>query len=220
MKSIEIIKKNYLFKGIHVDNLKEILTCLNAKSSFYKQREFVLLTGQKISFIGIVVSGKVVVEKEDKDGNRIIISEIPPGEMFGEAFACAGIEKSSVSVQAVEDSEVLLINYKKIITTCSSACIFHTKLIENMLELLARKLLMQNQRMEFVSKRTIREKLLSFFENQKKLSNSDKFTIPYNREQLADFLFVDRSALSRELGKMRHEGLIKFDKNKFELMYV
>ncbi len=218
MIDYQIIKKNELFRGIEDDNLKSILSCLSAKVLVYKKGEYVYMTGENINHIGILLKGQVVVLKEDEDGNTNILSEISQSEMFGEALACAEIEISSVSVQAVETSEILLIDYKKIIRTCSSACIFHTMLIENMLKILARKTIILNQKMEILSKKTIREKLMAFFALQKNIANSNVFTIPYNREQLSKYLYVDRSALSRELGKMRDEGLIRFKKNKFELI--
>ena len=218
MLDYQIIKKNELFKGIENNNLKSILSCLSAKVSVYKKGEYIYMAGENVYYIGILLKGQVVVLKEDENGNMNILSEISPGEMFGEALACAEIEISSVSVQAVETSEILLIDYKKIIKTCSSACTFHTLLIENMLKILARKTIMLNQKIEIVSKRTIREKLMTFLAIQKNITNSNVFTIPYNREQLSNYLYVDRSAMSRELGKMRDEGLIKFKKNRFEII--
>ena len=218
MKNIEIIKSNPLFKEIIENDLETMLSCLSAKQCFYNQNSFIFLTGESIHHIGIMMSGKIIITKEDGFGNRSIIAEVIPGEMFGEAFACSGIENSTVSVQAAADSVVLLIDYKRIVTTCSSACIFHTKLIENMLAILAKKVLMLNQKIGIVSKRTTREKLMAYFEIQKDRANSNKFTIPYNREELADFLFVDRSAMSRELCRMRDEGLIDFRKNRFEIL--
>jgi CRP-like cAMP-binding protein len=218
MKYFEVIKSNPLFKGIADNDIEVMLNCLSAANSIFEKGCFVVKACESITSIGILLSGKLAVLKDDVNGYRNIIAEITPGEMYGEAFACAGIEKSSVSVQASVDSEILLFNYRRIITTCSSACDFHSKLIENMLAILAEKILMLNQKMEFVSKRTTREKLLAFFEAQKRITNSNKFTISYNREQLADFLFLDRSSMSRELCKMRDDGLIKFDKNEFKIL--
>lgn len=220
MIDYQIITQNDLFNGIEGDNLKSILSCLSAKTSVFKKDEFIYMTGENVCFIGILLKGQLVVLKEDENGNMNILSEVSPSDMFGEALACAEIEISSVTVQAVEDSEILLIDYKKIIKTCPSACTFHTLLIENMLKILAKKTIMLKQKMEIISKRTIREKLMAFFAIQKNISNSNVFLIPYNREQLSNYLYVDRSAMSRELSKMRDEGLIKFKKNRFELIEI
>jgi CRP-like cAMP-binding protein len=129
---------------------------------------------------------------------------------------CAGIDRSPVTVQAAEDVEILFIDYKKIITTCPSACPFHARLIENMLKLVAKKNLMLNQKLEILSKRTTREKLLCFFDTQR--GSSQRFTIPFNREELARYLCVDRSAMSNELCKMRDDGIIRFRKNVFDVL--
>jgi CRP-like cAMP-binding protein len=218
LKYFEVIKDNPLFKGIKSNDLESMLKCLSVKYYSYQKNSFIILVGQKIPFVGIVLSGKLAIINEDRNGNENIINKLGIGEMFGEAFACAGLEKSTVSVQVIENSEVMLLDYKKIITSCTSACEFHTKLIDNMLAILAKKVLILNQKVEIISKRTTREKILAFLETQRDKASSNKFAIPYSREQLAKFLFVDRSSMSRELCKMRDDGLIKFNKNRFELM--
>lgn len=218
MNHLERIKQSSLFQGFSDSDLEHILKCLGAKNLRYRQREFIFHEGDSIERIGIVLSGKAVVIKDDEEGNRVIISEISPGSMFAEGFACARESKIDVSVMAAEESEILFIDYTKIAVTCPHTCDFHVKLIKNMLEILAKRIVMLNQKIEVISKRTIREKLLAYFEMQKRRAKSSKFTIPYNREQLAHFLFADRSAVSRELSKMREEGLIKFKKNRFELI--
>ncbi len=218
LKHIEVIKRNPLFGEISGNDLKKMLSCLSADYRSYKQNSFIFLAGEMLRHIGIVLSGKIIIIKEDGSGNRGIIAEVYPGEMFGEAFACSEISSSTVSAQAAVDSEVLLINYQRIFTSCTSACAFHTKMIENMMKILAKKVLILNQKVDIISKRTTREKLMAYFEIQKDNSKSNKFTIPFNREELADYLFVDRSAMSRELSRMRDERLIDFNKNKFELL--
>lgn len=213
-----VLSKSPLFHQIDKSDLQSMLKCLGVKKKECKKDSYILFPGESVEYMGIVMRGKVAVMKEDAQGNRNILSEFGPSEMFGGALAYLRSTKSPVSVVAIEDSEVLLIDNKRIVSTCSSACVFHTMLIKNMLEILAGEVLMLNQKLDVISKRTTREKLLTFLQSQKNLSNSNPFTIAYNREQLADFLFVDRSAMSRELSKMRDEGIIKFKKNKFELL--
>ena len=218
MKNIfEKARGNLLFDGINFEDYGKLLECLSAKTSHYKKGEIILLAGNRIDFVGLVLAGQIKIIKEAQDGNINILTELAAAELFGEVFACAGVPHSPVTVQAVEDCEILFIDYKRIITSCSSACPFHTKLIENMLKLIAQKNLLLNQKNEILAKRTIRGKLLSFFDHQRGVKK--KFTIPYNREELANYLCVDRSAMSRELGKMRDEGLISFVRNKFEVYY-
>jgi CRP-like cAMP-binding protein len=193
-----------------------MLSCLSAKTASYMKDEIILLSGDTVSYVGLVLSGGIKIIKEDANGNITIIAELSVSEIFGEVFACADISQSPVTVQASEDTEVLFINYKRIITSCPAACPFHTKLIENMLKLIAKKILMLNKKIEILSKRTTREKLLCFFDLQR--GAAKKFTISLNREELAHYLCVDRSAMSNELCRMRDEGLIKFQKNKFEIL--
>lgn len=210
------VKYNPLWNGIEPDDFEKMFRCIEAKTHLYKKGEIILLSGDTVNFIGLILSGSVKIVKEDVNGNITILTEIGVSELFGEAFACAGIKQSSVTVQSSEESEILFINYKKIINHCSSACDFHSKLIENMLRIIANKNLLLNQKIEILSKGTTREKLLAFFNVQRGMAK--KFTIPYNREELAHYLCVDRSAMSKELCKMRDEGLIKFNKNLFEFL--
>jgi CRP-like cAMP-binding protein len=176
----------------------------------------VLRSGDTVNFVGLVLSGGVNIKKEDTDGRVTILTDIGVSEAFGEVFACAGISQSPVTIQAAEDSEILFFDYRKIITSCTSACPFHAKLIENMLRLVAQKNMMLTQKMEILSKRTTRDKLLCFFDMQR--GAAKRFTVPFDRERLAQYLCVDRSAMSNELCKMRAEGLIKFQRNTFELL--
>lgn len=215
-KIIEKIKQNPLFIGIEANHLKEMLVCLSARQVQYDKNALILLTGDYISFVGLVLSGSVRVMKEDERGNSTILAELSKTDLFGEVFACAGVERSPVTVRASNRCEVLFMNYRKIITVCSFACPFHGKLIENMIRLIARKNLLLNQKNEILSKRSIREKIECFFDMER--GKEKKFTIPFNREEMAHYLCVDRSALSKELCKMREEGIIEFHKNRFEIL--
>jgi CRP-like cAMP-binding protein len=212
----ELPKSNDLFNGIALSDFEKMMDCLSTRKTAYQKGEVILLAGNPVNFIGLVVSGSVQILKTDIDGRVNLLAELGVSELFGETFACAGIDHSPVTVIASEHTEVLLMNYRKIITTCTSACTFHNKLIENMIKLLARKNLMLNQKIEILSKRTTREKLMCFFHLHR--GAAKKFTIPFNREELAQYLCVDRSAMSAELSKMRDEGIIKFEKNVFEVL--
>lgn len=217
MKRIfDIIKYNPLFTGIAYHDFEKMFHCIEARPQCYKKDAIILLTGDAVRFVGLILSGSVKILKEDGNGNRNILAELSASDVFGEVFACAGVDPSPVTVQAAADCEVLLLNYHKVITTCASACCFHTRLVSNMLRLLAQKNLLLNQKLEILSKRTTRERLLLFFDTQR--GTAKKFTVPYNREEMAQYLCVDRSAMSGELCKMRDAGLIRFHRNEFELL--
>lgn len=217
-KYLDVLKNNLLFRGFESADLESILNCLSVRVFSYKKNDIILLYGDAVNFVGIVLSGSIKIIKEDMEGNINILAKSGVNEIFAEAFAFAGIKESPVTVQAAGDCSILLIDFKNIIKPCHKACAFHASLIENMLSLVARKNIMLNQKIEIISKRTTREKLLVFFEIQKHGAQSKKFKIPYNREALAHYLCVDRSAMSRELCKMRDEGLIYFKKNEFEIL--
>ena len=215
-KIFEAIKNNPLFLEIAFIDFERMFSCLSARKKSYKKGEFILLSDDTVSFVGFVLSGNVKILKEAADGNIIVLTELSVSDSFAEVFACAGVLKSPVTVEATNDAEILLIDYRRIITTCPSACPFHAKLVENMLKVVAKKNLFLNQKIEILSKRTTREKLLCFFDIQR--GAAKRFAIPYNREELAQYLCVDRSAMSNELCKMRDDGLIRFQKNTFEIL--
>ena len=214
-KIFETLKTNPLFQRISFSDFERMLGCMSAKTVFYKKDDVILLSGDTINFVGLILSGSVKIIKEDIDGRFTILAKFDVSEVFGEAFACAGISQSPVTIQAAEDSEILFIDYKKIITSCTNVCPFHSMFIENMLKLVALKNLMLNQKIDILSKRTTREKLMCYFDTER--GAAKKFTIPFNREELARYLCVDRSAMSNELCKMRDEGQIKFNRNEFEI---
>jgi len=205
-----------LFQGIARDELEKMLDCLSARVARYNKGRFILTAGDDIKSVGIILSGVVQIIKEDADGNSVIITEINARGLFGESFACAGVAKSPISVAAAEDAEIMLIDYRRIVASCTSSCPFHTKLIENMLKLVAQKNLLLNQKIDVLSKRTIRGKVMCFLEAAG--GGPGPFTIPYNREEMAQYLCADRSALSYELCRMRDEGIIKFSRNTFEIL--
>lgn len=214
------IKKCPLFAGIEEKQLVVLLRCLAATKRAYDKDNFIFELGQKAAYVGIVLTGGVYVIQEDFWGNRVILAHMGSGELFGEAFSCAEVEKLPISVIAANKSEIMLIDYRKIVTSCNAACAFHTSLIKNMLRILADKNMKLTRKMEYISKRSIREKLLSFLSAEAVRKKNNTVVIPFNRQELADYLCVDRSALSRELSLMRQEGIIRYDKNRFELLQI
>ena len=216
--NISLIKKCPLFTDINDNQLESLLNCLAATQRTYKKDSFIFRENSKVTSLGIVLSGGVYIIKEDFWGRRVIFADIKPGGLFGEALACAKTDIFPVSVITAEQSEIMLIDYRKLVTSCTSACVFHTQLIKNMMYILAGQNIMLTQKMEHLAKRTTREKIMSFLSMQAINSKSGIVNIPFNRQDLADYLCVDRSALSRELGLMQKEGLLRYNKNHFELL--
>jgi len=214
----EILKSVALFSGIQENDLQLLLSCLSAKTVHFEKNQMVFLSGEQTNDFGIVLSGQVQIFQEDYYGNKSIYANIGPGHLFGESFACAQIKSLPVSVMTTAESDLLFIDCRRLSSPCTNACAFHRLLIHNMLHIVARKNVSLAQKIEFTSKRTTREKLLSYFSAEARKAKSSRFTIPFNRQELADFLSVDRSAMSAELGKLRDEGALKFHKNEFELL--
>ena len=207
-----------LFAGITENQLLTMLSCLGATVRSYEKNQIILSEGDAAERIGVVLSGAVQIMRVDYYGNRSILTELQPAGMFGESFACAEVARMPVDVVATEDSEVLLINAKRILHMCSNACGFHNQLIYNLMKLVATKNLIFHQKLEIISKRSTREKLMTYLMMQAKQQNSNSFTVLFDRQELADYLEVDRSGLSAETGKMRKEGILECRKNQFTLL--
>ena len=214
---IHILKRTKLFAGVGDDEISAMLSCLGARLYNYKKGEYVLRQGEHLSDIIVLVEGNLHIQKDDYWGNRSILGQVAVGEMFGEAYVAPESGAILNDVVATENSTVIFFDVRKIITTCSSGCRFHSVIVQNMFFAISDKNRKLVQKLGHMSKRTTREKLISYLSEESKKQNSSSFTIPFNRQQLADFLSVDRSAMSNELCKMRDEGLIEFDKNYFKL---
>jgi CRP-like cAMP-binding protein len=207
-----------LFDGLSPADIEKVLPCLSPRRKKYEKGAFVYTAGDEVGAVGIVLSGAVHILREDLWGKRTILMRLGPGKLFGEAFACAGgAHKLEVSVEAAEKTEALFINYEKIVGRCASACSFHNALVANLVASLARRNIMLMHKMEHLSKKTTREKLLSYLSARARQNKSPEFEIPFNRQELADYLSVERSAMSAELSRMRREGLLDFKKNRFKL---
>ena len=216
-KYITLLRNSKLFQGIDEKEITSMLGCLSAVRRNYHKGETVFQRGERIDSVALLLEGSTHIQKEDYWGNLSILNEITEGEIFGEVYACLGSEEILNNAVAVKDSEVLFLDVKRILTMCPSACPFHGRLIRNLLSVMALKNKMLTQKLEHMSKRTTREKILSYLSEQSQRTGSPVFDIPFNRQQMADFLSVDRSAMSAELGRMRDEGILSFERSHFEL---
>lgn len=219
-KYLPLLKNTTLFSGISVDEIKNMLSCLSARITKYSKNEFILRSGDNIHQIGIILSGTAMVIREDYWGNRTIITELTPGIIFGESYAAISYMPAESSVVANEECQIMFLNIKKIITVCSSVCSYHSRLIKNMLTTIAKKNINLTQKIDFMSKKTIREKLLAYLSVESNEAKNPSFTIPFNRQQLADYLSVDRSALSNEISKLQNEGILTSSRNHFILHQI
>ena len=205
-----------IFKFIDEQNVKYMLKCFQAKSISYKKDTTIISNLANTDIIGIIISGSANLIKSDYNGNRIILERLEKGSIFGEVFSSYSDE---LSVIATTDCTVITFDYEHIIKRCKKSCPYHNEVINNMLQLLAKKVSVMNNRIDVLTKKTIREKLLEYFAIQEKENISKVFYLKLNYTELADYLGVDRSALMRELKNLKNEGFIETKLNRIKLLY-
>ena len=215
---IPVLEKCSLFSGIDREELLGVLGCLGAVVTAVGKNQAIWSEGDPAVHVGIVLEGSVQIVKEDYYGNRSIMARAAAAELFGESFACAKVPALPVSVVAAEESRIMLIDCRRITTTCANSCGFHNQMIYNLLHVVAAKNLAFSQKIEITAQRTTREKLMAYLTSQAKLQNSNSFTIPFDRQGLADYLNVERSAMCAEIGKLRKDGILECTKNRFTLL--
>ena len=210
------LQKVSLFKGIEKKELEAILNCIGGTIRNVKKGEFLLLAGTKITQVGVVLSGELHIISECFDGKRSLNATLLPCATYGEALCCAGVDNSPISVVAKKDSTVLMLDVPKALHPCPDTCGFHGKLIENMLRIVAINNLHLQNRIEIMNINSVRGRVLHYLESFVP-TQGQKITIPFNREEMASYLGVERSALSHELAKMKADNLIDYRKNHFHL---
>ena len=205
MENLQLLQNARLFAGIRPDELEPMLHCLQAVQRSYRRGEYILHTGEDVRSVALLLRGMAHIQKEDFWGNRSLLSSLTAGDIFAEAYAMPDSGLMRNDVVAVENCVVLLMDVERVLTRCTNSCIFHARLAENLFMLLAEK------------NRALAQKLLAYLSEQARLAGSADFTIPFNRQQLADFLAVERSAMSAELSRMQAEGLIETARSHFIL---
>ena len=216
-KFIHVLKRTKLFAGVGEEDITAMLSCLGARLCTYKKGEYVLRQGERLDDILLLAEGSLHIQRDDYWGNRSILGHIEVGEIFGEAYVAPESGTLLNDVVALTDCSVFFFDVKRVITTCSSACRFHTMVVQNLFFAISERNRGLVQKLGYMSRRTTREKLIAYLSEEAKRQNSAYITIPFNRQQLADYLSVDRSAMSNELSKMRDDGLLEFEKNCFRL---
>ena len=217
-KYLKILRKCPLFFNVDDESLLRMLTCLGAKTESFDKKYTVFSEGSPAKYIGIVLSGSVQMIQVDYYGNRSILSDFGEAQMFAESFACAETKELPVSIVANDPCEIMFIDCSHILHTCHNNCGFHQQLIFNLMKDLASKTILFHQKIEITSKRTTRDKLLAYLMLEAKRANSNSFDISFDRQELADYLDVDRSGLSAEISKMKKEGFIDNVKNHFVIL--
>ena len=216
-KYFDLLCRTPLFQGIARQELSSLLSCLQASVVTAEKGTPVFLEGDPAGFIGLVLSGSVQIVRDDYYGTRSVISHAGPGELFAEAYACSSVEVMPVSGYALVHSEMMLFSCRKMLTVCSNACLFHNQLVKNLLQVVAQRNVILSRKIQFMSQKTTRQKLMAYLSDQAKRSGSPEFTIPFDRQALADYLGVERSAMSAEISKLQKDGVLTTHGSRFIL---
>lgn len=215
---LPLIGRSPLFDRIDIADLEPMLRCLGARRRSFPKGAYVFRVGDRTASMGMVLEGSVRLEKEDYWGNRSILASFGPGQSFAEVYACEPDLVLDINVVAAEDAAVLLLDVGRITSMCPSSCAFHTRLIRNLLGIIAKRTHALTRKIEHTAKRTTRAKLLSYLSDQAERAGSNRFAIPFDRQELADYLSVDRSAMCAELSRMKKDGIIDYNRNRFEIV--
>lgn len=217
-KYFDLLQGTALFGGIDRGSMASLLSCMEGRTVEVAKSEPVFLEGDPTGSICVVLEGAVQIVRDDFYGNRSLMSVALPGDLFGEAFACSGVETMPVSAYATQQSKLLLLSCRKMLTVCSNACPFHNALVKNLLQVVAQKNMQLSQKILFMSQKTTRQKLMAYLLDQAKQQGSPEFTIALDRQGLADYLGVERSAMSAELGKLKRDGVLDCSGPQFRLL--
>ena len=206
-----------IFDNIAQENREAMLKCINAYTKEFTKGDFVLSSEDSPMLMGVLQRGSVHMVTEDMLGSRSLLCMLEPGDLMGETFACAREENYTIGYQAVSDCQVLFMDFGRVMHTCDMMCAFHHRLIENMVKMIAAKNLEFIKKIDVMSKMHMREKILTLLSQYAAAAGSQTFVMPMGRVRMAEYLCVDRSAMSRELAKMAEEGLIEFEHSRFTL---
>ena len=219
-KYLQLIKKSPLFQGITETELEKMLKCFGAQIKNYKKDDLIIRQGDVISKVYLIIKGEVNIEKESYWGRRIIIQKLYPNNNIGLALVASKNSESSINAVCIQNAVILTLAFSNCTSMCNNACSHHRALIQNLFKIISKENLELIEKIENISQKSIRDKLLTYLSNESIKNKGGVFEIPFNRQELADYLNIDRSAMSFELSKMQKDGLIKFEKNKFMLKNV
>lgn len=217
-KYLELLETLPLFDGINRNDIPVILNRLKSTASSYEKGEYIRLEGDAADFIGIVLEGEIHVLQDDYYGNRNINFSFHAGDMFAEAFACAEAAELPVDILATSRAYILFLDRSMLFGECSKTCAFHSILIRNLLKIVAGKNMLLNQKLSYSSHKTTGEKIMAYLSDQAKLHHSSEFIIPFNRQELADYLGVERSAMSAEISRLQKQGRLITRRSYFKLL--
>lgn len=217
---ISVLSKCALFKGIKNDDFSHLLSCMNSYTKKFKADEYIFFAGNEINHVGVILSGSVEIIKENLAGSRHIMAFLGPAHIFGEGIVCTRERVSPVTIRVKEDTRVLFVPFERITRSCGNTCTFHVQLIQNMMMILGEKNYNLNTKIELLTLKGMREKIAAYLLNESKTKNSVNFQVIPNRNELAEFLNVSRTSMSRELARMKEENIIDYYQNSFKILSI
>jgi CRP-like cAMP-binding protein len=216
--NMQIIVENHpLFKNIEKKEIEKLLQCLDIHEKKYKKDEYIVLEGNLINFVGIIVNGRIFMEKEDYFGNKYFYTEIEQHSLFGDVFISPHIKSSTVNYKAITDCTVLFIKYDNIMHFCEKNCDYHKQLLENLINLIALKSRTLMEKIEIISKKSLRDRILTYLALLAEKQQSNNVISPLNHKEMAEYLCVNRSSMLRELSNLQKDDVIDFCKNNYSL---
>lgn len=218
MKYLNDIKKHPLFINIGDEEIPAVMTCLGGYTRSYEKNEIIFLSNEPVKSVGIILKGRVKMVKEYENGDVATLLNLCEGEIFGETFACGSVTNSKVTFETASQADILFLPFHRVMHTCDMTCGFHHRLIENMVKMISDKNVQLMEKMEITSRKNLRDKIMTYLLIQAEKQDSHRFNVPLGRIELAEYLCADRSALTRELSNMQADGLIKYNKNEFEIL--
>lgn len=211
------IKNSPIFFGMTDNELDRMLECFKGYIKNYEEGDMIIRQGDIITKIYLILEGKVNIEKDTYWGRRMIIQQLSANNNIGLALVASKNVESNINAICATDTTILILNYEKCSTMCQNACCHHSALIRNLFKILSKENIELIEKIENISQKTIRDKLLTYLSNESLKNKSSSFEIQFNRQELADYLNIDRSAMSFEMSKLKQEGFIDYNKNKFIL---
>lgn len=217
---IDTIINTQLFEGINREDLRSMFHCLNPILRNYDKGDYIIHENDDLTSIGLILSGEIIVSRDSYSGNRNVISQLHKGSVFGAMIAFSKSFKSPTDIIANDNTIVLMLPKDRIIGQCSNMCSFHQSLIRNFLTIISERALSLNKKVELLTIKTIKGKIALYLLDQRKINNKDNFTIPLNRNQLAEYLSISRPSMSRDLGEMKEDGMIDYHLNAFRILDI
>ena len=205
-----------IFGGIKKNDRKKLLKNLESNTLSFSKNTSILKSISKSNLLGIIENGSAQIIRTDYDGNIIIIDDLVPGSIFGTKFSL--LDNDEYDIVTKEDSKIIFIDYDYILKIDQKRSSYYQTFLINLIKIMNKIVFTQNERINILTRKTTREKLLEYFENESKKAFSKDFYLPFNLTELAEYLSIDRSAMMREIKRLKEDKIIESNGNRIKLL--